>query len=78
MSDKLIDSHLTVSYTHLDVYKRQAYAKCRHQWLIEFAVMPDSLENVSQGLDLSLIHIYTGDVELLGVQECTVTKQYQK
>lgn len=34
-----------------------AHAKCRHQWLIEFAVMPDSLEKFSSVLDTSLQQI---------------------
>ena len=28
-----------------------ANAKCRHQWLIEFSTMPDSLENFRHTLD---------------------------
>ena len=31
-----------------------ADAKCRHQWLIEFAVQPDSLEKFAKVLDDSL------------------------
>ena len=34
-----------------------ANAKCRHQWLIEFAVKPDSLEKFSKVLDTSLQEI---------------------
>ena len=34
-----------------------ADAKCRHQWLIEFAVMPDSVEKFAQILDASLQEI---------------------
>ena len=34
-----------------------ADAKCRHQWLIEFAVMPDSLEKFAEILDKSLQEI---------------------
>ena len=34
-----------------------ADAKCRHQWLIEFAVMPDSLEKFAEILDASLQEI---------------------
>ena len=34
-----------------------ADAKCRHQWLIEFAVKPDSLEKFAQILDASLQEI---------------------
>jgi hypothetical protein len=34
-----------------------ADAKCRHQWLIEFAVMPDSLETFAEILDASLQEI---------------------
>ena len=34
-----------------------ADAKCRHQWLIEFAVMPDSLEKFAQILDACLQEI---------------------
>ena len=32
-------------------------AKCRHQWLIEFSVMPDSLEKFAEVLDKSLQEI---------------------
>ena len=45
-----------VDYSAAPVFM-DAYAKCRHQWLIEFAVMPDSLENFSQVLDTSLQQI---------------------
>ena len=31
-----------------------ANAKCRHQWLIEFSTMPDSLENFRHTLDKAL------------------------
>ena len=34
-----------------------ADAKCRHQWLIEFAVMPDSVERFAEILDKSLQEI---------------------
>ena len=34
-----------------------ADAKCRHQWLIEFAVMPDSLEKFAEVLDKTLQEI---------------------
>ena len=34
-----------------------AEAKCRHQWLIEFAVMPDSLEKFAKVLDTTLQEI---------------------
>ena len=34
-----------------------AAAKCRHQWLIEFAVMPDSLEKFAEVLDNTLQEI---------------------
>lgn len=34
-----------------------ANAKCRHQWLIEFSVMPDSLEHFRHVLDRSLQEI---------------------
>jgi hypothetical protein len=34
-----------------------ADAKCRHQWLIEFAVMPDSLEKFADVLDKTLQEI---------------------
>jgi hypothetical protein len=34
-----------------------ADAKCRHQWLIEFAVMPDSLEKFAEVLDNTLQEI---------------------
>jgi hypothetical protein len=34
-----------------------AEAKCRHQWLIEFAVMPDSLEKFAKVLDTTLREI---------------------
>ncbi|MBO4999557.1 MAG: GH3 auxin-responsive promoter family protein, partial [Bacteroidaceae bacterium] len=34
-----------------------AEAKCRHQWLIEFAVMPDSLEKFAEILDKTLQEI---------------------
>ncbi len=34
-----------------------ANAKCRHQWLIEFSVMPDSVEKFRHVLDLSLQEI---------------------
>ena len=30
------------------------HAKCRHQWLIEFAKMPDSIENFAAILDTTL------------------------
>ena len=30
------------------------HAKCRHQWLIEFAKMPDSIENFAAILDATL------------------------
>ena len=45
-----------IDYSAAPVFM-DAYAKCRHQWLIEFAVMPDSLENFSQVLDTSLQQI---------------------
>ena len=34
-----------------------ADAKCRHQWLIEFAVMPDSVDKFAEILDNSLQEI---------------------
>ena len=34
-----------------------ANAKCRHQWLIEFSVMPDSLDKFRRILDQSLQEI---------------------
>jgi hypothetical protein len=34
-----------------------ANAKCRHQWVIEFAVEPDSLERFAKVLDQSLQEI---------------------
>lgn len=40
-----------VDYSAAPVFM-DAYAKCRHQWLIEFAVMPDSLENLARFLTL--------------------------
>lgn len=32
-------------------------AKCRHQWLIEFSVQPDSLEHFRHALDKALQEI---------------------
>ena len=34
-----------------------ADAKCRHQWLIEFSVMPDSVDKFAEVLDQSLQQI---------------------
>lgn len=45
-----------IDYSAAPVFM-DAHAKCRHQWLIEFAVMPDSLENFSRVLDTSLQQI---------------------
>ncbi len=45
-----------LDYTAAPVFM-DANAKCRHQWLIEFAVMPDSLEKFSTILDDSLQQI---------------------
>ncbi len=45
-----------VDYSAAPVFM-DAHAKCRHQWLIEFAVMPDSLEKFSRVLDISLQQI---------------------
>jgi len=43
-------------YTAAPVFM-DAEAKCRHQWVIEFAVMPDSVEKFAQILDASLQEI---------------------
>lgn len=43
-------------YTAAPVFM-DADAKCRHQWLIEFAVQPDSLERFAEVLDTSLQEI---------------------
>jgi hypothetical protein len=40
-------------YTAAPVFM-DAQAKCRHQWLIEFAVMPDSVEHFAEVLDRTL------------------------
>ena len=40
-------------YTAAPVYM-DAHGKCRHQWLIEFAKMPDSIENFAAILDATL------------------------
>jgi len=45
-----------VDYSAAPVFM-DANAKCRHQWLIEFAVMPDSLEKFSTTLDTALQQI---------------------
>ena len=45
-----------LEYTAAPVFM-DANAKCRHQWLIEFSVMPDSLEKFAQVLDTSLQEI---------------------
>lgn len=45
-----------IDYSAAPVFM-DANAKCRHQWLIEFAVMPDSLEKFSKALDTSLQQI---------------------
>ena len=45
-----------LEYTAAPVFM-DANAKCRHQWLIEFSVMPDSLEKFAQVLDASLQEI---------------------
>lgn len=42
-----------VDYSAAPVFMDE-HAKCRHQWLIEFAQMPDSLEKFSQVLDDTL------------------------
>ena len=39
---KTVDSHVAVSYTHLDVYKRQPYRRPRHgTWMWCCATPPD-------------------------------------
>ena len=38
----------------------------------------DNYTSTDNGLIELFIRDYTGDAELLGVQECTVAKQYQK
>lgn len=43
-------------YTAAPVYM-DADARCRHQWLIEFSQMPDSLERFAEILDISLQQI---------------------
>ena len=43
-------------YTAAPVFM-DAEAKCRHQWLIEFATMPDSVEHFAEVLDKSLREI---------------------
>lgn len=43
-------------YTAAPIYM-DANAKCRHQWLIEFSVMPNSLEHFAKVLDESLQQI---------------------
>ncbi len=45
-----------LDYTAAPVFM-DANAKCRHQWLIEFSVMPDSLERFERILDESLQQI---------------------
>lgn len=45
-----------LEYTAAPVFM-DANAKCRHQWLIEFSVMPDSLEKFAQVLDTALQEI---------------------
>lgn len=45
-----------IDYSAAPVFM-DANAKCRHQWLIEFAVMPDSLEKFGHVLDTSLQQI---------------------
>lgn len=45
-----------LDYTAAPVFM-DANAKCRHQWLIEFAVMPDSLERFAHILDEALQQI---------------------
>jgi hypothetical protein len=40
-------------YTAAPVFM-DAQAKCRHQWLIEFAVMPDSVQHFAEALDRTL------------------------
>lgn len=45
-----------LDYTAAPVFM-DADAKCRHQWLVEFAVMPDSLERFARILDESLQQI---------------------
>lgn len=45
-----------LDYTAAPVFM-DANAKCRHQWLIEFSVMPDSLERFARVLDESLQQI---------------------
>lgn len=42
-----------LEYTAAPVYM-DSKGKCHHQWLIEFAQMPDSLQKFSETLDLSL------------------------
>lgn len=42
-----------IDYSAAPVFMDE-HAKCRHQWLIEFAQMPDSLENFSRILDDTL------------------------
>lgn len=45
-----------LEYTAAPVFM-DANAKCRHQWLMEFSVMPDSLEKFAQVLDTALQEI---------------------
>ena len=45
-----------LEYTAAPVFM-DADARCRHQWMIEFAVMPDSVEHFAQVLDKALQEI---------------------
>ena len=63
-----------LEYTAAPVFM-DANAKCRHQWLIEFSVMPDSLEKFAQVLDTALQEI-NSDYEPNGIKilPCSVWK----
>ena len=51
----------TVSYTHLDVYKRQAFewasTTIKKQLTKDFTASESDIDSIQQVMDLSLIHI---------------------
>lgn len=61
-----------LEYTAAPVFM-DADAKCRHQWLIEFSVMPDSLEKFRDILDRSLQEI-NSDYEAKRHKDITLQK----
>ena len=61
-----------LEYTAAPVFM-DANAKCRHQWLIEFSVMPDSLEKFTQVLDTALQEI-NSDYEAKRHKDITLQK----